>query len=96
MFVSFAADSGLRYRAMFWDAKEEKTVERDVIGWVMHDNGAAQAGVLVHEQGLIVPVQSFGNFLCVRAAGTDGLKEAQPLIDAGIAKIKAAAPKAEA
>lgn len=96
MFTSFASDSGLRYRAVFFDAKEDKTVEREVIGWIMHDNGAAQAGVLVHESGMIVPVQSFGNFLCVRLAGTEGLKDAQPIIDAGIAKLKASSVKAEA
>ena len=96
MHTSFAADSGLRYRAVFFDANTEQTVERDVIGWVLNDNGTAQAGVLVHEAGLIAPVQSFGNFLCVRLAGTEGLKDAQPIIDAGIAKLKASSVKAEA
>lgn len=90
MHTSFAADSGLRYRAVFFDANTEQTVERDVLGWVLNDNGTAQAGVLVHEAGLIAPVQSFQNFICVRIAGTDGLKDVQPIIDAGIERLKKA------
>ena len=94
MFTSFAADSGIRYRAIFFDVKEDKTVERDVVGWIMQDNGAASAGVLVHEQGLIVPVQSFGNFLCVRLSGTEGLESVKHIIEAGIERIKAQAQPA--
>lgn len=92
MFVSFASDSGIRFSAHFYDAKEDKVEVRPVSGWVTGDDGITQATVLISESGLLLRVGSISNFLAVIPNGQES--DFKGLLDAKTVAFKEAAAKA--
>lgn len=88
MFTSFTSDSGLRFDAYFYDAKNDRLEAREVTGWVTGDDGLSQATVLVYETGTQARVGLFGNFLGVLPKGQ--LEQHRAFLDAKIETLKQA------